>query len=396
MLQNLRVSRTIVALIAAAATGLPRHRLRFQFRNATVCESLSRVGWFMDVVSVGRRLRCPESQPDSDGTIVRADRQRTLTGEHVTYLILWDNGQATRSVSLMELKRPEWVALPETRSIEHCNQLWFEHLMETARARGSRQHAASAAAEPIAARSAAPAPLASLNLARLAYARAYASHRLPLEAAIKVDTPAAIARQAREMLASLGIEDVAMHAARRVKGTVLQVAWMDGPATTGMYTALSQLKTAGLVARIDLARSASPLMLQAAIEYIQHELYPASDLLDPTGELRRVLKVVTPHAYQHGALASTFPPNGHAHSSLNYGQMIRCVLERWDGRLHRFCDTHASRYMIGELAAIFSRGDAEAAVRMDSMLRRLEMVQEQAEQMLDSAPTETPAATERA
>ena len=91
----------------------------------------------MEIVVVGRRVRCTDLH-HVDRTIVRADRRQLLQGESVTYDVIWDNGAATRALSSVELRRPQWIALPETRSVEACNELLYQHLLTQMPVRGQQ------------------------------------------------------------------------------------------------------------------------------------------------------------------------------------------------------------------------------------------------------------------
>lgn len=322
----------------------------------------------MEMISIGRRLRCPDIQPGVDGTIVRADRRRHVTGETVTYDVVWDNGKCTRSLSPTELGRPQWFALPEMRSVEACNELWFQHLIALTRARAQHSAPAAPAAPP---RPAAAAPAGDRRPSSSAPAR-------PREA----QTSRAITQEARELLSRRGFEQVAVNTSQRVAGNVLQVAWMDGTTENAMFAALAGLKASGLVARIDLARSASVLMLQAAIEYTHERLFEPRALEQPEPALARVLLQATPEAYQRSSLTGVWPPMGHPASGQSYQQLLRCVFERWDDHRGCFCDTPTSRYMLSEKSALFPAGDDEASRRMHAVRERLQLNQQQAEEIL--------------
>jgi len=335
----------------------------------------------MEIISIGRRLHCPAIRPGVEGTIVRADRRRHLTGESATYDVVWDNGECNRALSAAELGRPEWIALPDTRSIEACNELWYQHLLAQTRARASR---------PMAGQPQAPAsPRQDPAQARPAIDKHGSAPSPNQDTSAEARTPRAIALQARELLAKRGFDHVALHTSRRVAGSVLQVAWMDGTTESTMFAVLSSLKRSGAIARVDLARSASPLILQAAIAYIHEHFYDFSALESPTPALARVLLQVTPDAYQRNGLTGAYPPMGHPHSGQSYQHLIRCLFERWDDHQARFCDTAASRYMLSEKAALFPAGDQEASLRMTAIRSRFVQSQQQAEEVL-GAETEAP------
>jgi len=330
----------------------------------------------MEFINIGRRVKCPGIQ-DGEGTIVRSDRRRLLAGETVAYDIIWDNGASTRALSMSELRRPEWIALPDSRSVEACNELWFHHLMEMARSRGQRTSPAISPAPATSSSAATPAPKrqAAPGLKGGAgedFAGAPASR-------------AEITARARQLLAKHGIEHVAVHTSQRVAGNVLQIAWMDGPAEGAMYAALAELKSRGAVARIDLARSASTLTLQAAITYIHETFFAPQDLREPEPELQRVLLMATTEAYQRDSLTAVSPPIWHPYSGCAYQTLIRCVFERWDDLHARFCDISTWRHARMEKAALFPMGDQEASMRMRAIRDRMRLTQQQAEELLNVA-----------
>ncbi|MDF2461928.1 MAG: hypothetical protein K0Q43_163 [Ramlibacter sp.] len=335
----------------------------------------------MEIISIGRRLLCPAIQPGVEGTIVRADRRRHLTGETATYDVVWDNGQCTRALSTSELNRPEWIALPETRSVEACNELWYQTLMALTRARASQAASDQPAQRE---RPAENPPPARAPIDK----RQTPDESVDTVRPVDVRTPRAITQHARELLSKRGFDRVAVHTSQRVAGSVLQVAWMDGTTEGTMFAVLSCLKRSGAIARIDLARSASPLMLQAAIAYVHERFYGAREQENPEPVLARVLLQVTPEAYQHNGLTGVRPPMGHPHSSQSYQQLIRCLFERWDDHHARFCDTAASRYMLSEKAALFPHGDQEASLRMAEIRSRVLLTHQQADDILSAAAEE--------
>lgn len=303
----------------------------------------------MEIVVVGRRVRCTDLQ-HVDGTIVRADRRQLLQGESVTYDVIWDNGACTRALSSVELRRPQWVALPETRSIEACNELLYQHLLAQMRVRGQQPATSTPSIT-----TASPPPL---------QAREKQPTGEPIGSA---PTAREISARARFLVARFGFEGVAVSTSRRIAGNVLQLAWMDGPVDPAMYGIVAGLKQSHQVARIDLARSASPAVLQSVISYIHETFYAPEDLARPDRALARVLSLVTPEAFHRRDLTAVTAPSGHAHSSLAYQDLIRCVFERWDDHRGMFCDVATWRHARTERQALFPFGDREASVHMFSV-----------------------------
>lgn len=313
----------------------------------------------MEVVNVGRRVRCEEIRAGVEGTIVRSEVRRHLTGKSTVYDVLWDDGACTRALSAAELGRSQWLALPEIRSAEHCNQLWYQHLLSQAR---SRAHNAAGNTASLVEQT----PAAQRPVAAAAGRPRAARESVPLS---RPATPSVLVRGAQELLARqhVGLE-VGVSASRRVNGHFLQIAWADGPATGNMFRYLAQMKDEGLVKRIELLRWASEPMLATVLRFINEQFYSSAELAAPRPALGRVLAKVTPQAYLHGELTCVYPPPGHPHSSLSYHQLVRCVFERWDDHLGRFCDTPSCRYLVQEQAALFPRGDVLANQRMRELL----------------------------
>jgi hypothetical protein len=290
-----------------------------------------------------------------DGTIVRADRRQLLQGESVTYDVIWDNGAATRALSSVELRRPQWIALPETRSVEACNELLYQHLLTQMRVRGQQPGTSTPSTAP-----ASLAPLQAREKEQLA--------AVPIGSA----PPAReISARARFLVARFGFEGVAVSTSRRIAGNLLQLAWMDGPVNPAMYGIVAGLKQSHQVARIDLARSASPAVLQSVINYIHETFYAPEELARPDRSLARVLSLVSPEAFHRRALTAVTAPNGHAHSSLAYQDLIRCVFERWDDHRGMFCDVATWRHARTERRALFPLGDREASAHMLGVRSRL-------------------------
>lgn len=181
----------------------------------------------MDVINVGRRLQCPEIQPGC-GTIVRADRKRLFSGhEAVAYDVIWDNGACTRGLSAAELHRREWRGLPEVRSAEHCNELWYQFLMAQARTKALALNGREPAQNRLDLGKSADTP--GTPQRPLHAARPLPAAAGPEKPAGR-NTPAQVTHAARALLTSRGFENVIVRTCQRVAGNVLQVAWVDGPA----------------------------------------------------------------------------------------------------------------------------------------------------------------------
>lgn len=159
-----------------------------------------------------------------------------------------------------------------------------------------------------------------------------------------------------------------------------------------MFSALAAVKASGAVARIDLARSASELVLQGVIAYVHGRLFQPRELSNPEPRLARLIDNATPQAYLRGELSAVYAPLGHTHSGLSYHQLIRCTLERWDNHAQRFVDSSTCRQLKSENAALFPAGDFEATQRMAGILWDLRLsVADQ-----DHANSEPSPQTERA
>lgn len=333
---------------------------------------------------LGCRVQC-EAMPGKTGTVVNvgASVGGIYTGHsEPTMDIVWDDGNVTRRVTLgagvrdasASSEQGAWRITQEPRrTAVECDRIWYDHLMERARRRGgsSPQLTCAAADRPAdpaqdahasagefspplrAARftsTAPPSQIPGVTVSETAAVEQVFTNFKPAS-----DSATSPGRRA-SVLARQALQErfpgfaFSVSCARQR----LEVHWVDGPLTGHVYGALAGLRGGPLVRSVRAGRSLSDSLVQGAVDYCIDRLFSEHD--DPIARAidRRRVNAET---FCAGDLSDVPTPAKSTCPGSNYHDLIRCVLNRWDGLRQRFWQTRDTAALVMEAQALFPDGD---------------------------------------